>query len=479
MSLLKPFMSSPLRPERILVARDFHGHAEAAVRQLLKVMQTLEDLEQSSERRDVLCFAPMEDILETNFYRHLTLSNERFIQREAAAILNLNFNCERLASADNDNRSNGGDDSAAPALLSSLPSDLRELAEEGLQKLDLEKCLRPGEAEEPPPPRRNEDSHTSLPRRDSPLSTAGVAEDRSSIRSRSMDRDSQLREERRPASRERDYADRERGLAPPPPPPPAARRSPPPPARRSPPPPARRSPPPPRRRDEPDNDRWSARTAGAGRDALEGPLAGRVRAPPPPPRSRHSPPPPAARFRAGSSPPPPRSRRSPPPVAPPPAYAAPESQHAYDYGGRHAAPLHTDPYTTAAMAAHGSSLSAATAASSANYGGYDAYAADQYSRSSAAHPDTAYMTQPTNGYHVVQAGTHEYAPSHYHQAYEGEARNAAATTGTTTSAVAAVFDQQDQPPWVKPPWEPVWSKSRNRYYFYNTETFVNSWEYPQ
>jgi hypothetical protein len=133
--IVKPYMSSPLSPERVIVAKDFRGSRDVAVDHLLRVAATMRRArEESQGRQDVLCFAPMDALLEPRFFLHLTLTSERFAQRETAAILALDFALRQFESP-----SLGEEEKAA--LLGDARREAAEMGEEGLHRLTLEQVL--------------------------------------------------------------------------------------------------------------------------------------------------------------------------------------------------------------------------------------------------------------------------------------------------------------------------------------------------
>lgn len=133
--IVKPYMSSPLSPERVIVAKDFRGSRDVAVDHLLRVAATMRRTrEESQGRQDVLCFAPMDALLEPRFFLHLTLTSERFAQRETAAILALDFALRQFESP-----SLGEEERAT--LLDDARREAVEMGEEGLHRLTLEQVL--------------------------------------------------------------------------------------------------------------------------------------------------------------------------------------------------------------------------------------------------------------------------------------------------------------------------------------------------
>ena len=144
--LLKPYMSSPLSSERVVVAKGFCGSRRFVVRHLLHVARTIRSVRKDSHgAEDVLCFAPMDAMLEPDFFLHLTLSSERFAQRETAAILALDFALRQMEEGSTDEKEK-------QSLLEGMRQEAAELGTGGLQRVALDQALARPLADRSPPP---------------------------------------------------------------------------------------------------------------------------------------------------------------------------------------------------------------------------------------------------------------------------------------------------------------------------------------
>lgn len=144
--IIKPFMSSPLAPERVIVATGYLGGSEFAVRHLLRVARRLEDARAAPEaHKDVLSFAPMEDMLEPSFFLHLTLTAERYAQRETAAIAALDAVLpaeEDLADEEKTSESSAAAPATGASLsLTDLPEDTQRAARDGWERVPFRQAI--------------------------------------------------------------------------------------------------------------------------------------------------------------------------------------------------------------------------------------------------------------------------------------------------------------------------------------------------
>lgn len=83
-TILKPMTSSLTSPERFLVCRGFHGCKPIITEMLLAVNEHITD--NQGGRQDVLEVLPVQLLFEEQFYRFLTLSNEKIAKHRANMI---------------------------------------------------------------------------------------------------------------------------------------------------------------------------------------------------------------------------------------------------------------------------------------------------------------------------------------------------------------------------------------------------------
>jgi cap1 methyltransferase len=90
-AILKPMTSCPTSPERFLICRGFTGCKTILIEMLLEVNSRMTELNSSvSSQLEVLEIVPMQQLLgEEQFYRFLTLSNERIARHRTQCITRL------------------------------------------------------------------------------------------------------------------------------------------------------------------------------------------------------------------------------------------------------------------------------------------------------------------------------------------------------------------------------------------------------